>query len=61
MDWTIFHAANGVLAGRDWLEDPVTGILAVAVPVYAAATTNPPPKGLLNARTATAIANAAAA
>jgi len=38
VDWTIFHAANGVLVGRDWLEDPVTGILAVAVPVYAAAT-----------------------
>jgi undecaprenyl-diphosphatase len=38
VDWTLFHAANGVLVGRDWLEDPVTGVLAVAVPLYAAAT-----------------------
>jgi undecaprenyl-diphosphatase len=38
VDWTLFHAANGVLVGRDWLEDPVTGVLAVAVPMYAAAT-----------------------
>jgi undecaprenyl-diphosphatase len=38
VDWTLFHAANSVLVGRDWLEDPVTGVLAVAVPVYAAAT-----------------------
>ena len=38
MDWALFHAANGALVGRDWLEDPVTGVLAVAVPLYAAAT-----------------------
>jgi undecaprenyl-diphosphatase len=38
VDWTLFHAANGVLVGRDWLEDPVTGVLAVAVPLYAAST-----------------------
>jgi undecaprenyl-diphosphatase len=38
VDWTLLHAANGMLVGRDWLEDPVTGILAVAVPLYAAAT-----------------------
>jgi undecaprenyl-diphosphatase len=38
VDWTLFHAANGVLVGRDWLEDPVTLVLGVAVPLYAAAT-----------------------
>ena len=38
MDWTLFHAANGVLVGHDRLEDPATGVLAVAVPLYAAAT-----------------------
>jgi undecaprenyl-diphosphatase len=38
VDWTLFHAANGVLVGRDWLEDPVTDAIGVAVPVYAVAT-----------------------
>lgn len=38
MDWTLFQAVNGVLVGRDWLEDPVTSVLGVAVPLYAAAT-----------------------
>jgi undecaprenyl-diphosphatase len=38
VDWTVFHAANGVLVGRDWLEDPVTTALGVAVPMYAVAT-----------------------
>jgi undecaprenyl-diphosphatase len=38
VDWTLFHAANGVLVGRDWLEDPVTSVLGVAVPLYAAST-----------------------
>jgi hypothetical protein len=37
VDWTVLHAANGALVGRDWLEDPVTGGLAVAVPLYDAA------------------------
>lgn len=38
MDWNLFHAVNGLLVGRDWLEDPVTTGLSVAVPVYAAVT-----------------------
>lgn len=38
MDWTLFHAANGLLEGRDWLEDPVTAGFAVLVPAFAAAT-----------------------
>jgi undecaprenyl-diphosphatase len=38
VDWTLFHAVNGVLVGRDWLEDPATGALGVAVPLYATAT-----------------------
>jgi undecaprenyl-diphosphatase len=29
---------NGGIATRDWLEDPVTAVAAVSVPVYAAAT-----------------------
>lgn len=38
MDWTLFHAANSVLVGRDWLEDPATAAVAIAVPLYAVAT-----------------------
>jgi undecaprenyl-diphosphatase len=38
VDWTLFHAANTVLVGRDWLEDPVTATLGLVVPLYAAAT-----------------------
>jgi undecaprenyl-diphosphatase len=38
VDWTLFHAVNGVLVGRDWLEDPATAALGVAVPLYATAT-----------------------
>ena len=38
MDWTVFHAVNGGVATRDWLEDPVTALAGVAVPLYALAT-----------------------
>jgi undecaprenyl-diphosphatase len=38
MDWTLFHALNAGVASRDWLEDPVTALAALAVPLYAATT-----------------------
>jgi undecaprenyl-diphosphatase len=38
MDWTVFHAVNGGVATRDWLEDPTTALADVAVPLYALAT-----------------------
>ncbi len=38
MDWSLFHAVNAGVATRDWLEDPVTALSALAVPLYAAAT-----------------------
>src|SRR4051812_8722936 len=37
MDWSIFHAVNGGVATRDWLEDPVTTLSQAAGPVYAMA------------------------
>jgi undecaprenyl-diphosphatase len=37
MDWSIFHAVNGGVATRDWLEDPVTTLSQAAVPLYAMA------------------------
>jgi undecaprenyl-diphosphatase len=38
LDWTIVHALNGSLAGRDWLEDPITFGASALVPMFAAAT-----------------------
>jgi undecaprenyl-diphosphatase len=38
IDWTLLHALNAGVATRDWLEDPVTALAAVAVPFFAAAT-----------------------
>ena len=38
MDWSLFHLVNTEVATRDWLEDPVTTIATLAVPLYALAT-----------------------
>jgi len=38
LDWTVAHALNSILVGRDWLEDPVSIGAMAAVPVFAAAT-----------------------
>ena len=38
VDWTIVHTLNGSLAGRDWLEDPITFGASALVPMVAAAT-----------------------
>jgi hypothetical protein len=38
VDWTIVHTLNGSLAGRDWLEDPITFGASALVPMFAAAT-----------------------
>lgn len=38
MDWTLFHAVNTGVATRDWLEDPVTALAGLVVPLYALAT-----------------------
>jgi undecaprenyl-diphosphatase len=60
VDWTLFHAVNGLLVGRDWLEDPVTAVLAISVPVYAVATvglwTLARPYGLVHWKRATVAA-----
>jgi undecaprenyl-diphosphatase len=60
VDWTLFHAANAVLVGRDWLEDPVTDGLAIAMPLYAVATVGlwlfAPPYGLPRWKRATVAA-----
>src|SRR3954451_5053265 len=37
MDWSIFHAVNGGVATRDWLEDPVTTLSQAPLPLYAMA------------------------
>ncbi len=38
IDWSLFHALNAGIATREWLEDPVTALAGVAVPLYAVAT-----------------------
>jgi undecaprenyl-diphosphatase len=38
IDWTLFHAVNAGVATREWLEDPVTVLADLAVPLYALAT-----------------------
>ena len=38
MDWSVVYALNHGLAGRDWLEDPITVGSAAAVAVFGAAT-----------------------
>jgi undecaprenyl-diphosphatase len=38
IDWTVFHAVNSWVATREWLEDPVTAIAGMVVPLYALAT-----------------------
>jgi undecaprenyl-diphosphatase len=38
LDWSLFHAINGGVATRDWLEDPVTLLAGPAVGLYALAT-----------------------
>jgi undecaprenyl-diphosphatase len=38
VDWSLFHLVNTEVATRDWLEDPVTTIATLAVPLYALAT-----------------------
>jgi membrane-associated phospholipid phosphatase len=38
IDWTLFHAVNAEVATHDWLEDPVTALDRVLVPLYAVAT-----------------------
>jgi membrane-associated phospholipid phosphatase len=38
IDWTLFHAVNAEVATHDWLEDPVTALARVLVPLYAVAT-----------------------
>ena len=38
MDWSLFHLVNTEVATRDWLEDPVTTMAMLAVPLYALAT-----------------------
>ncbi|HEX5029066.1 MAG TPA: phosphatase PAP2 family protein [Gaiellaceae bacterium] len=38
MDWSLFHLVNTEVATRDWLEDPVTTLATLAVPLYALAT-----------------------
>ena len=37
MDWSLFHAINSGVATRDWIEDPVTLLGGVEVPLFAAA------------------------
>jgi undecaprenyl-diphosphatase len=34
VDWSLAHAVNVAVATRDWLEDPVTRLAALAVPVF---------------------------
>ena len=38
IDLALLHAVNHTVAIRDWLEDPVTALAAIAVPVFAALT-----------------------
>lgn len=38
MDWSLFHVLNAGIATREWLEDPVTALAGLAVPLYALAT-----------------------
>jgi undecaprenyl-diphosphatase len=38
MDWSLTHLLNSAVATRDAVEDPVTALAALAVPLYAAAT-----------------------
>ena len=38
IDWTVFHLVNAAVATRDWLEDPVTAVSELVVPLYALAT-----------------------
>ena len=38
MDWSLFHAVNAGVATHDWLEDPVTALSGLAVPLFALAT-----------------------
>ncbi len=37
MDWSIFHMINAGVATREWLEDPITGLTAIAVTFYGVA------------------------
>jgi len=38
IDWSLFHTVNSGVALHDWLEDPVTVLAGLAVPLYAVAT-----------------------
>lgn len=38
MDWSLFHAVNSGVATREWLEDPLTALSGLVVPLYALAT-----------------------
>jgi len=38
MDWYLFHAVNTGVATHDWLEDPVTALSRLVVPLFALAT-----------------------
>jgi undecaprenyl-diphosphatase len=35
IDWTITHALNGTLRGHEWLEDPMTFLVNVSIPLIA--------------------------